>query len=255
MKQILGFVFIAVMAITTAHAGEHVATLAPSMPKIGDNVTITYNAADSSAVLHTAKEITAQVMLVRDQDLPLLVEVPLKNNGGQWQGVFMLADPKVCYLLFQFTDGEKIDNNGDNVWRSLIADSSDTPIRNSRFFSGMVKNYPSYVNFKNQKDPAAAREDLLKELQLYPDNVNAKTLLWEMDFRTKPDDETRQKVEQELFALVEQHKTNETVLVTLLRWFDRVGQKAQGDSIKQMYIAQNPTGKIAENEALSKIFA
>ncbi|MDD8018047.1 MAG: redoxin domain-containing protein [Bacteroidota bacterium] len=239
---------------TFISADESVTTLFPASPKIGDVVTIMYNAEAQSAVLKSSKAIMANVLLVRGQDLPMLIEVPLNKQDKMWRGMFTLSDPKACFLLYQFVDKEKTDNNNDNVWRALISDSSGNPVRNSYFYSGIVMNSPNYFNFKNQKSPIAAKEEIKRELHLYPDNWDAQTFEWDIDFRNSPNEETKTRVLQELNALVSRYTNNDTVLASLLRWFDRVSEKAKGDSIKQKFINEHPKGKIAENDALSKVY-
>ncbi|MBI5463623.1 MAG: redoxin domain-containing protein [Ignavibacteriales bacterium] len=220
--------------------------LLPSTPKIGDELTIIYDGSAKTSMLKSAKEVTAQLMIMRDPGSPLLVEVPLKKSGAAWKGTTVLSDAKSRFLALQFVSDKETDNNSDNSWTFLVLGSDGKPLKNANMFKGQAFNGGRLFTFKVVKNVETAREALKAELLSYPDNLTAESLLWSIDLRAKPDNETKAAIRGEVDRLYAQLKSDEESASTLIGWYERLDQKVVADSLRQIHIAANPKGKVAE---------
>jgi len=93
MKHIVSASMILLLVSTIVFAGEEeLAKFVPEKPKVGDEISITYNAALKTAILKGVKVVTAEALIVRSEGPPLLVEVALKKAGLLWKGSFKLNE-------------------------------------------------------------------------------------------------------------------------------------------------------------------
>jgi thiol-disulfide isomerase/thioredoxin/tetratricopeptide (TPR) repeat protein len=255
VKKVTGGMLVLMALVLSLAAGqEQVASIGPAKPKIGDEIAITYNAAAKSAALRDAKGITAQVLQIRDADLPLLLELPMKRSGTVWKCSFKLKEKKAQLLLLQFASGENMDSNGENVWDFIVYGSNGEPVKGAHLQRASVVQRGGFLNFKCQKDLAAAKRELAEEKQLYPDNWTATVGEWSIMTREKPGDETMALVKQQLDKLYEVHKADAEAVVGLLPWFEQVGQKERADGIREAALRTDPKGAVAENTRLLAVY-
>jgi len=91
------------MLVVMSAATAQVATISPAKPKLHEAITFVYNTADPSAKFKHEKEVTAEVLLLRGEELPLRLTVLLKEGGTTWKGSLTLTDPKGTMFLFMFS--------------------------------------------------------------------------------------------------------------------------------------------------------
>jgi len=234
---------------------DRVATISPEEPKIGDDIIVTYNPLAKAATLREAKEITIEALVMRETESPLLIETAMTKKANVWIGSFKLTDEKARMILFRFVSGEQKDDNGENVWDVLVYGADGKPVRGAHLQRASFLWRGSFLEFKHQKDIAAAKTEVEKERELYPGNWQATTLLWGIMLRENPGDETKAKIKEELAKLYESQKDNEEVVSSLLYWFEQTGQKDKAEEIRKAAIAANPKGRIAESARRSEIYA
>jgi thiol-disulfide isomerase/thioredoxin len=255
MKKIVGVLFIAAMFISAAVIQEEVATISPASLMIGNEIVITYNEGAKAANLRNAKEIGAEVLMVRDAAMPVLLELPMKKSGKLWKCSFKLSDEKARLLLLRFVSGELMDDNGENAWNVMVSDSNGQPLKGACLQRATILQRGTIVDFKVAKDAEEAKANIVRERELYPDNRAATMLWWSLLMREKPGDESKAKIRAELEEMYEAQKNNEDVVASLLSWFEQVGLKEKADEIRASSIAANPNGKIAEIKRRNEIFA
>jgi thiol-disulfide isomerase/thioredoxin len=254
-KNIGGVLFLAAMTVSMAVSQEQVATISPQKPKVGDEIIITYNTASKAANLRNVKEITAEVLVMRDGEMPSLQEIPMKQSDKLWKGSFKLSDQKARVMLLRFSSGEMKDDNGENSWDVLVYGSNSQPLKGAHLQRASLLQRGAIIDFKVAKDMEGAKAELAKERELYPDNWAATTTSWSLLMREKPGDETKAAIKGELEKLYEAHKRDEEAVAGLLNWFEQTGQKERADEIRKSAVAANPKGKIAESKRQSEIFA
>jgi len=254
-KNIGGVLFLAAMTVSMAVSQEQVATISPQKPKVGDEIVITYNLASKAANLRNVKEITAEVLVMRDGEMPSLQEIPMKKSDKLWKGSFKLSDQKARVMLLRFSSGEMKDDNGENSWDVLVYGSNSQPLKGAHLQRASLLQRGAIIDFKVAKDMEGAKAELAKERELYPDNWAATTTSWSLLMREKPGDETKAAIKGELEKLYEARKNDEEAVAGLLSWFEQTGQKERADEIRKSAVAANPKGKIAESKRQSEIFA
>jgi len=254
-KNFGGVLFLAAMTVSMAVSQEQVTTISPQKPKVGDEIIITYNTASKAANLRNVKEITAEVLVMRDGEMPSLQEIPMKKSDKLWKGSFKLSDPKARVMLLRFSSGEMKDDNGENSWDVLVYGSNGQPLKGAHLQQASLLQRGAIIDFKVAKDLEGAKAELAKELELYPDNWAAATTSWSLLMREKPGDETKAAIKGELEQLYRAHKNDEEAVAGLLNWFEQTDQKERADEIRKSAVAANPKGKIAESKRQSEIFA
>jgi len=246
----------AFMAVPAAAIQEQAATIRPQSPMIGDEIVIAYDQGAKAANLRNAQEITTEVLIVRDVDMPVLLELPMSRSGKLWKCSFKLSDDKARWLLVRFVSGELIDDNGENAWNLLVYGSNGQPLKGAYLQRavGFGLQNGRIMDFRIAKDIAGAKVDFLRERELYPGNWRAASAWWSMLMREKPGDETKAEISRDLEELYETQKNDEEAVAGLLNWFAQVGQKEKADKITAAAIAANPKGPVAMLERRREVF-
>lgn len=234
-------------------AQEQVAGITPAKPKIGDDIVITYNAGSAKAALASATNITAEVLVSRTEDVPLLVELPMKQEGKMWKATMRLKEEKAAVLLLRFVSGEQQDDNNENAWLAMIHGANGAPVTGANLTRGSLLRSGSLVDFKITKDLEAAKTAMMQERELYPANLNAAFQLWSILMREKPGDETKEAIKKELEK--EMGKGNEEYASAFAGWYDQLGMKEKATEIRNAAIRKDPKGKAAQAAALAEVYA
>ncbi|MEP0823805.1 MAG: TlpA family protein disulfide reductase [Ignavibacterium sp.] len=252
------FLKILVLCSTLSHglnAQDRVVTISPEHPRIGDTVTLTYNAAAKAAQHRDVTELTAEVLLARESEMALLLEVPMQKSGTLWKGSFKLTDDRTRVVLLRFVSGDVVDDNGEQCWDVLVFSTDGHPVRGAHLQRALIHRSRSYFGFNRQKNDDAAWADLAEEQRLYPDNWRATTLGWSLASRIKPGQETMLTIKQELEELYRKHENNEEVIISLLYWFEQTDQKERADFIRSEWLQKSPHGKVASAARQTAVFA
>jgi thiol-disulfide isomerase/thioredoxin len=233
-------------------AQEQAAVITPAKPTIGDEIVITYNAGSAKATLASATDISAEVLVARSGDVPVLIEVPLKREGKLWKGSMKLKEEKGNVLLVRFVAGDQRDDNKENVLLLLVHGANGKPLEGANLTNGSILASGSFVDFKLAKDLEAAKSAFAKERELYPDNLAAMFQLWWTLMREKPGDETKEMIKQELEK--EYAKGNDKFASDFASWYEQVGMKEKAADIRKAAIGKDPKGKAAQQVALNEVF-
>jgi thiol-disulfide isomerase/thioredoxin len=241
--------------VSAAPVQEQTAAFQPQNPKIGDEIVIIYDQGAKAANLRDVQEITAQVLMAKEDDPPVLLELPMKKSAKLWECSFQLSDDKVRFLLFRFVSGERVDDNGENSWNLLVFGTDGKPLEGAYMQRALGLQYGSIIDFKLAKDTEGAKADFLRERELYPGNWRAAFFSWSALMREKPGDETKAEIRKDLEGLYEAQKNNGEAVASLLYWFPQVGEKEKADKIKAEAMAADPKGPVAMMERRREVFA
>ncbi len=239
-------------ACQTTLAPDQIAGLRPAKPKVGEKITVTYQPAAKDAQLKKAESITAHILIGYEKEQPRLLELAMQKNKRLWQADFTLPGEKPLLLLYRFAAGNKIDDRDGNSWHSLVY-ADGTPVQGSHLTLATLLRQQEYINFKIIGTPEQSREELEKELAIYPNNAQANSLLWRLQLREKPGDSTRLAIKTTLERVYEANKDNEESVAVLLNWFAQTDQAARAESIRNEWVVKNPKGKLALYQAMMKI--
>ncbi|NLP10268.1 redoxin domain-containing protein [bacterium] len=239
-------------ACQTTIAPDQIAGLKPAKPKAHEKITITYQPAAKDAQLKDAEAITAHVLIGYEKEQPRLLELAMQKKEKLWQADFTLPGEKPLLLLYRFAAGNKIDDRSGNSWYSLIFDNGK-PVQGSHLTLATLLRQQEYVNFKIAGTPEQSREELEKELAIYPNSAPANSLLWRLQLREKPGDSTKAAIKTSLERVYEANKDNEDAVAVLLNWFVQTDQADRAESIRNDWVRKNPKGKLALYQAMIKI--
>ncbi|MGA2624202.1 MAG: TlpA disulfide reductase family protein [Bacteroidota bacterium] len=247
MKCTLCFLILLAINISRAQVSREVFSLSPDHPKVGETVSVVYNSESPKAVFRDAKEITLDVfMYMGDFKQDYLRELPMKSDGKVWESSFVLDDPKVKLLLFRFVSGEKVDDNDDNVWASMVYANDGLPVKGAHYGQAQLYRY-GIRSFKRTHDENAARAEFLAEKERYPDSWDAASTLWDMTLQKDPSDSSKARMKAELDVFYEKDKMNDSLLSRYVAWYNALGDSSKAREIRETGVPRNPRGLLARS--------
>ena len=246
MQRTLGIVCALTAWVVSAVSQQStVATLDPVEPQGGKTVVITYNSGSPRAAIKNVEQMIAEIMILGETD-PIVLEPAMKKSGMIWKGSFVVPQNGAQLILYRFRSGDVLDDNSENTWKAIVTGSDGRPVRGAYLARATALQYPNLRGFKSQKDTEAASADIDAELQLYPDNYRAQLLRWQMMGRAVASPEGAATIRAELDPLYIKHAADQEAVAQLLSWYDRIGERQKADSIRTIFIAADPKGKVAE---------
>jgi thiol-disulfide isomerase/thioredoxin len=239
--------FLAVLLAPVRSVPGQVLTVSPSEPKVGTQINVSYDESAPGAAIKGGSSLVLEAMVVRSEGFNLLKEIPLKEDGKNWVGGFLLEDERSLLLLFRVVSGDLKDDNGGNPWSLLVHGRDGKVVRDARVSEALFVAGYGVGDFSHERDFKAASARLAEERKEYPDNWRASTTEWMVLNREKPGDETLKSIAASLAAYEKMFAGNQEAIAGALSWYEVTGQKAKADSIRKSALASAPKGKIAEN--------
>lgn len=245
--------FILTFLLTSSALAQEALTLSPAKPTAGSTLTLTYHPSAKAAMLKAPKALSAQLLAVGKDAMPVMVEVDMKPKGKTFVGSTTVGDNIAIYYI-QLADGDQTDNNEEKLWTQLVYGADGNPLAGGLSSRGQSHFSGRALMLKFERDPKKAIVDLREEVRLYPDVVGPRMLLWTVELQTTPGEQTSNHVKQELEGFYEKVKGNEKDVAALLRVFDMTGQGDRAKSIREEWTARLPKGIIAENDRWQSVF-
>jgi len=222
-------------------------SFSPAQVKIGETITLTYNSAAEGAALKDAAEIDCQALIARGTDTdPLLIETPLKKEGDKWVGHFKLEDKEARWVVFKLVSGENTDDNAGNAWDAVVYSGDGKPVQGALTQKANFFIYGRFYSYKHQPDMAIAKEALEREKQLYPDSWRVTLLEWEIAVREDEGAETKSRLLKDVEQFYKVNALNEEALSSLVLWYEKLGDSAKANTVREEGLAKYPKGKFAE---------
>ncbi len=210
----------------------------------GVAITISYDAGAPGAVLNRASQITAEYLQFSDEGTPTISESVLKKRGLRWTSTVHL-DPKAILIQVRFTDGEKNDDNGENVWTIALRDAAGSPLPSAGRLKAQFLLFNGVPGFKVKRDPEAGIKLLAETIKRFPDDWRTQMMYWNALLRSKTRDAV-QMISASLERLRGVHAEDQEATATLLSIYDRIGAKTTGDSLRAIELAKHPEGVLAQ---------
>jgi thiol-disulfide isomerase/thioredoxin len=254
MKKILFLAITLFCTMVSAQDNKSPFTFTPDKPKLGKSINLVYDESSPSAKLKDVTELTCQAFFGRvDQD-PLLVEVPLKKEGNLWRGVADVADPAACIVFFNLISGEAKDDNGGNAWFSVIYGKDGKATKNGNLNAGYFLLNGRYYYYRHKVNLDEARTYFEQEINLYPDEWRAINGLWNIKMKQELSSDDKSALKKEIATFYASHKDNEDAALSVIGFWEKLGDSAKADEIRQYEIGKNPKGKIAQSVRSAKIW-
>ncbi len=223
---------------------RQVAAWLPGQPQAGGEITLFYDPAAPGAVLAGEPGLTAELLIAHSSGPPLRAGVPMAQKAGIWQVRHLLPDDGQFFLL-RFCSGEKRDDNGGRCWESILAGREMRPVKGGHLQKSLLLQRGGMEGFSWRQDLGEAETELEAELALYPDNLEAKTALWDLLLRRSPFESTRIRVRNELRQVYENAGGDEEILAAILPFFFRTGQEYVARQIIAESVALLAHGPVA----------
>ncbi|TAK60613.1 MAG: hypothetical protein EPO24_06505, partial [Bacteroidetes bacterium] len=241
-------------SFTFAQQHSDIFSITPQQPKIGDNITITYNAFASGALLKEVKEITALCLVYRGDEDPLVMETSMKQEGTLWKAEFLLAEENAKHIAFQLFSGDTYDDNSRDCWNLLVYGNDGKPVKGAHYsYAQVLQNGGQH--FGESKNPDKAKEELTKELELYSENPDAQMFYVRLHADEEKTPETTEKLLGILNSLSETLKENEEKLYGLSFLYSMIGHGEKGKEIENTIVEKNPKGYVALRRALRPYYS
>jgi thiol-disulfide isomerase/thioredoxin len=221
-------------------------TVAPQSPKINDDITVTYDPGARNAAIQRPSSLTVRTLVLRDVgSSPVLVETPMAKSGRMWKASFKLQQADARFLLHQFVAGDLKDDNAEKGWSTMVVGADGKTLRAAHYWRAAVLAFGGYMGYKFQKDVPAAKAELALERKMYPEDYSAVNLAWYLETNPTPTEAGTARVKKELGNALRLFRKNDDALPMILVWFDQVGEQKKADSLRKVFIAENPRGKVA----------
>lgn len=227
--------------------------LKPEFPERGQTVTILFTPANSSEGEQISDTDTAVTMVFTFSNLyDVPYRLPMQKKGGQWEASFKLAR-YATYATFTLESGTKVQKPAkDKHYQIPVYE------KGKRIFSGYL--YESYsLPAAMGKDPQVAELQaalLQKELELHPDNYEAKVRLLHNKMNRSEGEEKEKYKKQALDVIAANFYkdpgnaglTNKTTMGYLI-----IGEKTRVDSIRKVVRDKYPNTEAGYEMQISEI--
>jgi thiol-disulfide isomerase/thioredoxin len=235
------------------HAQGKTAVVSPEQPKIGDEITITYNTDSETATLKDPSSVAAELLCLSADDTPVLKEIAMTRKGKAWTANATLEKSCLLFLL-RFSSGDEVDDNGENSWMTMVTAGNGKPVKNALFMRAIVLRYGDYYGFKHQKDLDGAKKSLDAELKAFPDNVKAMSLRWVIMIREAKTGEAKTSILKDVDQQFAKFEKTPAAIGEFIGAYQQLGRKDKAEEIKKKVMEGDPKGKIAKDARLSALY-
>lgn len=236
---------------------ENPFSMNPEKPKVGDNISVTYNAGLKSSLLNEAKEIIMYAKLVQTSGASSLVEVKMEKQGQSWTGSFSLKDSLAKVILFRFDSGDITEDNNGNCWSSFVYNSKGEPVENAHNTMSMLYQHKGLYGFPVPEDKEKSAKEIELEMQLYSNRQNENNPLAKL-YKTYTDNmENSAVVEKVVNGIIKYYRENikkEDAVINAISLLRKIKQVAKAEEITAEYVKLNPEGKFARDEKINDIY-
>lgn len=222
---------------------DQVAAWQPERPLAGAELTIWYNPGAAAAVLKNPVAITAELLQLRGDQAPLPTPLAMTRKGGRWQAHTVLL-PGARLLLLRFAAGMIDDHQGAH-WESLVYSADGRPVPGAHLEKALLLQRGEVAGYRLHKNLREAETELEAELTVWPQNIAARTALWDLLLHQYPVPSTTTRVRNELRQAFENAAGDEEILAALLPFFFRTGQAYAAREIIAESVALLPRGPVA----------
>jgi hypothetical protein len=184
------------------------------------------------------------MLIMRTSEPPIRTELPMAQKDGVWRTRHLLPAEGQFFLL-RFAANGKTDDNGGRCWEGILHGREMRPLRGAHLQKSLLLQQGGAGGFPFRQSLSEAETELEAELALYPDNLEAKTALWDLLLRRSPLASTKERVRNELRQIYENAGGDEETLAALLPFFFRTGQEYAARQIIAESVALLPRGPVA----------
>ena len=224
----------------------------PEKPETGSTLILEYK---SDQYFENAKGVYAFVYIFSENDaMPLAYEVWMNYNDSLdlFKGDFTI--PKgMNFALIKVGNEDEIDDNKGAFWDVQVFDESGKPVEGANYRKAMsyMGAMPDY--YQRQPNLMKALDFLEKEIDYYPDNIEAKIGLIAMQFNLNMI--TKGKFENELKNIISESNFNydEGALTAVTRALRTLNRNSKAEDLEEEFVQRNPESKLAEEKYIETL--
>lgn len=243
LRLIIGLFFTIVSTSIAGIYGE--LKISPDNPTVTTEVSLTYNS--GSYFGDTKLPLFAFVYYFNERDAyPNAVSYPLevvkKNN---YTCTISKFPTDAVFALIKIGDGRNFDWNNDKMWDFMVY-SSKKPIRGAYLRNGLSYLGAVVPSIKRTSDLDKAKIFLQKEIEAYPENIQAKIGYTSLrKDKGELDEPQYNRLMQDILALP-YNKKQENEVRAVSRALRTIGKPADADELEKQWLKDNPTSDLAE---------
>jgi thiol-disulfide isomerase/thioredoxin len=226
------------MAVLTVTAQKRL-SVAPEYPERGQTVTITFDpripaaGSDINTIGPDAKAVTLVFSTSTFYDQPYRME--MEKKGAVWTTSIPL-ERYATFASFYLQSGEAIDKPAKGHYEVMVYTKNKKPVLSAYLHRGYSLN----LQMGKSKDMTAAQEVMFKkELELYPDNYEAKLRLLTLQMSAAPENKKEEYRNAALKVIADRFyaaPTNPGNLNKVTMGYHIIGEPQRVDSIRKVVI-------------------
>ncbi|MBE9600332.1 TlpA disulfide reductase family protein [Pedobacter sp. MC2016-24] len=239
------------LVVAVQQLQAQVVEIKPENPQRGDKVTIIYHPGASGAKIGKgASSVDLNFTFSRFYELPL--KLPMTRQGADWVTSFVLQR-YATYASFTFQSGDLVDQPSAERHYNLKVYKGDKREKSSYLYEA----YSLSAEMPKSPNLRPAQYALLqKELEIYPDNFEAKVYLQVVKMALAKTPADKQKERELVYQIIsDKFEENPTVAANLnsvTAAFFTIGEK-RTDSVYKMVLQRYPNSEIARDFKISAI--
>ncbi|MCD0489405.1 redoxin family protein [Pedobacter sp. MC2016-14] len=240
------------LVVAAQQLQAQVVEIQPEKPQRGDKITITYHTGAAGAKIgREASSVTLNFTFTRFFELPLKT-LPLERRGNDWVTSFVL--PRyAAFASFTFQSGDLVDQPSADRHYNL------------KVYNGNKREKSSYLYecyslaFEMPKSPGLRPMQLgllKKELELYPDNFEAKVFVPVVQMNAAKTPEEKQRFREEarrlIAARLDEIPASGANLNSVTASYFTIGEN-RSDSVYKVFAQRYPNSALARDRKISVI--
>lgn len=252
MKSLLYFITLFFLSYSLQAGWEGELTMSPEKPEASSTIELSYKPGD--IFKNNTKPLYAFVYYFSEQEAyPTAVSYELKKSKSKYTGEINNIPSTAVFALIKIGDARTFDWNKESMWDFMVYDGKK-PKR-----SAYMRNALSYLgnvvpNLKRPTDLEKGKQLIRKEIESYPDNVQAKIGLASLLLDTKELEKTDYTARIEGIIANGYDKNKESEVRAVSRALRSIGKPVDGDEAEAAYIKKNPKSDLAEEAARMKCY-
>ncbi len=251
MSRILAVLLFLVFLLTPCIASEGTGpvTISPDHPKPGDQLTLSYDCSVAGPQLKNAPVVNAEILVITDgYASPAFHAVSMKKDGARWTASYTPSESNAKLLLFRFTSSDSVDDNGGNVWSSMVYGDDGKPVPEANYSMSLLMR-GGFRAFNHTKDMDAVRSYVGYERELYPNRPDIIAKLWDQMMAVDKSAETRAAILKDIDRFAGMASSDEGLAGKIIHGYELAGDTVHASELRMATIQRFPHGNVAMRAA------
>jgi thiol-disulfide isomerase/thioredoxin len=252
MKMYYSILFILFALISISNELFSELTFSPQFPVFGENISIQY--IDKGKIFSNSDTVYLMIYgFSSNLTYPQAFNSPLLRNADYFTGNFTLPGNWVYAIAYIYQSEGKYDINYGKYWELFILNNERIIQRDANLFSSLIFMGSTSPNLNPQVNLDSALRRLEREVELYPDNFQAKVGLLSLRFDMKKITQDGFKEQANQLLSEKKQFSTEREIKSAYRLLNALNKNKEAESLISQFVQSNPLSKTAEEDAISKL--